>query len=79
VATSYAVQTTRLTRAAYNYINSTYLVCENDQVIVREHQEMFARMANARVETCSAGYSPMLSKTEMLVRRIVEAVERSMQ
>jgi len=34
-------------------------------------------MANARVETCSAGHSPMLSQAEMLAGRIVEAAERS--
>lgn len=72
---SYAVQTTKLTRSAYNYISSTYLICENDQAAPPQYQEMFAGMAKSHVERCSAGHSPMLSQTVMLVGKIVEAAE----
>ncbi|KAJ0417428.1 alpha/beta-hydrolase [Aspergillus carlsbadensis] len=76
IAQSYRVQTTPVTRAAYEYIPSTYLVCENDRAVPPEIQRMFAALAGARVEACGAGHSPMLSQTGMLVARIARVVER---
>lgn len=67
---SHAVQTTKLTRAAWRYIPSTYLVCENDQAVPPQFQEAFAATAQAHVERCGSGHSPMLSHTEMLAQRI---------
>jgi hypothetical protein len=46
---SYAVQTTQLTREAYRYVASTYVVCENDQGPPPQHQEMFGQTANSKV------------------------------
>jgi len=79
VAQSYAVQETKLTRAAYTYIPCTYLVCENDQAAPVVYQERFAEMAGATVVRCGAGHSPMLSQVDVLVRRIGEAVERAVE
>ena len=75
VAQSYAVQETKLTRAAYKYIPCTYLVCENDQAAPVVYQERFAEMAGATVVRCGADHSPMLSQVDVLVTRIEEAVE----
>lgn len=74
---SYAVQSTKMTRGAYKYISSTYLICENDQAAPPQYQEMFAQMASSHVERCYSGHSPMLSQTGMLVGKIVEALERA--
>lgn len=74
---SYAVQGTVLTREAWKYVPSTYLICENDQAAPPSLQEQFAEMSKSIVMKCSAGHSPMLSQTAMLVEKIVEAVERS--
>ncbi|KAL4876610.1 Alpha/beta hydrolase fold-1 [Aspergillus karnatakaensis] len=75
IAQSDAVQTNPVTRAAYEYIPSTYLICEEDQAVPVQIQEMFAGMAKARVERCDAGHSPMLSRLEVLVEKITTAVE----
>ena len=72
---SYNVQRTKLTRCAYKYIPSTYLICENDQAVPVQYEESFGATANARIERCSAGHSPMLSQPGMLVVKIIAAVE----
>ena len=77
IAQSYAVQTTKLTRGAYKYIPSTYLVYEGDQAVPPQYQEMFTGIAKAHRERCSTGHSPMLSQTENLVGMIVEAAEKA--
>ncbi|PWY95830.1 hypothetical protein BO94DRAFT_530561 [Aspergillus sclerotioniger CBS 115572] len=74
---SYLVQTTCVTRAAYEYIPSTYLVCENDQAAPPQYQEMFAALAKAEVDRCSAGHSPMLSQPAMLVEKIAAVADRA--
>ncbi|KAL8776351.1 MAG: hypothetical protein Q9194_003203 [Teloschistes cf. exilis] len=67
------VQTTILTRAAWRYTPSTYLVCENDQALPPHDQAGFAATAKAHVETCTAGHSPMLSSPDMLAQKIHQA------
>ena len=74
---SYQVQTTKLTRAAWRYVPSTYLICENDHAAPVQYQESFAASAKALVERCSAGHSPHLSQTVLLVRKIHEAVQKA--
>jgi hypothetical protein len=74
---SYAVHSTKITRSAYKYIPSTYMICEKDQAIPPAYQEVFAGMAKSDVERCPFGHSPMLSHTEILAGKIVEAVEKS--
>lgn len=59
------------------YVPVTYLICENDQAVPVQLQEGFAQRANAKVERCSAGHSPMLSQTEMLAGNIVNAAEEA--
>ncbi|KAL8786113.1 MAG: hypothetical protein Q9213_002978 [Squamulea squamosa] len=77
---SYNVQTTNITRAAWRYIPSTYLVCENDQALPLQYQEVFAASAKARVDRCSTGHSPMLSQPDMLAQKVhkaaLQAVDR---
>ena len=79
IAQSYAVQSTKITRGAYKYIPSAYLICENDQAAPAQYQEMFAKMAHPHVERCDLGHSPMLSRTETLVEKIIEAVEKALE
>jgi len=74
---SYNVQKTKLTRAAYQYIPSTYLICEKDQAAPTQYQEMFATSAGAIVERCSSGHSAMLSQTNFLADNIAGVVERA--
>ena len=74
---SYEVQKTILTREAWKYVPSTYLVCENDQAAPAKFQEGFAEMSRSTIVRCSAGHSPMLSQTAILMEKIVEAVESS--
>ncbi|KAH6662814.1 catalytic protein [Halenospora varia] len=74
---SYNVQKTELTREAYKYVPSTYLICENDQAAPTQYQEMFAASANAQVDRCDSGHSAMLSQTESLADRIAAVVEKS--
>lgn len=74
---SYLVQTTKLTRAAWRYIPSTYLICENDKAAPPQYQEMFAASAKAHVEKCSSGHSPHLSQPEMLVQKVHEAAQQA--
>ncbi|KAE8309980.1 alpha/beta-hydrolase [Aspergillus transmontanensis] len=75
IAQSYRVQTTPVTRAAYEYTPSTYLVCDNDQAVPPQFQRTFAGMAKAQVESCNTGHSPMLNQLGMLVQKIMIAVE----
>lgn len=44
---SHAVQETVLTRAAYRYVPSTYVICEKDQAVPPQVQEMFGPQAGA--------------------------------
>ncbi|GAD96271.1 hypothetical protein ANI_1_2066104 [Paecilomyces variotii No. 5] len=73
---SYKVQETPLSHAAYNYIPSTYLICENDHAAPSNFQEMFAQTANAEIDRCDASHSPMLSQPAMLVEKISALADR---
>ncbi|KAJ9363292.1 catalytic protein [Paecilomyces variotii] len=73
---SYKVQETPLSRAAYEYIPSTYLICENDKAAPTNFQEIFARAANAEIDRCNAGHSPMLSQPAMLVKKITVLADK---
>ncbi|OJJ65453.1 hypothetical protein ASPBRDRAFT_591537 [Aspergillus brasiliensis CBS 101740] len=74
---SYLVQTTPTTRAAYEYLPSTYLICEEDQAVPVQFQERFAELARAEIDRCSAGHSPMLSQPDMLVGKIAAVVNKA--
>ncbi|KAL3472471.1 hypothetical protein BJX99DRAFT_262256 [Aspergillus californicus] len=71
------VQFTRVTRTAYEYIPSTYLICDKDKAISPRFQEAFAEMANSEVDRCSSGHSPMLSQVGMLAGKIIAVAERA--
>ena len=75
VVQSYKVQTTELTHAAWRYVPSTYLICENDQAAPPQYQGMFAATAGAHIERCSSGHSPHLSQPEMLVGKIHDVAQ----
>lgn len=73
------VLTTKLTRAAYRCIPSTYFICEDDQAIPPELQETFAKTAKASTYRCRADHSPMLSQPDILAERIAIAVKKACQ
>lgn len=70
---SYAVQTTAITRTAYKYIPSTYVITEDDHAVPLQYQEMFAAATGAEVKKIHSGHSPQLSKPEELADFIAEA------
>lgn len=70
---SYAVQNTPITRTAYKYIPSTYVVTEDDHALPLQYQEMFAAATGAEVKKIQSGHSPQLSKPEELADLIEEA------
>ncbi|KAI4170023.1 MAG: hypothetical protein LQ343_005272 [Gyalolechia ehrenbergii] len=74
---SHKVEETQLTRAAWRYVPSTYLICEGDQAAPPQYQEMFAEKAGATVERCSSGHSPHLGQPQMLVQKVHEAAQRA--
>lgn len=55
--------------AAWKHIPSTYLVCENDNAIPLQAQEMMIGQpgANFTVERCAASHSPFLSMPDFTV------------
>lgn len=55
--------------AAWKYIPSTYLVCENDHAMPLQAQEMMIGQPGASftVERCSASHSPFLSMPDFTV------------
>ncbi|KAI6087401.1 hypothetical protein F4821DRAFT_107653 [Hypoxylon rubiginosum] len=75
---SYAVQTTQLTRAAYRYIPSTYVVCENDHGPPPQWQELCGKNAGSTVLKIDSGHSPMLSKPDELANMIHAAAQKAM-
>jgi pimeloyl-ACP methyl ester carboxylesterase len=77
IAQSYAVRKTEITRTAFRYIPSTYLLCEGDKAVPPKYQEMFAGLTGSELLKCDAGHSPMLSHTDMLVKHIVNAAEQA--
>ncbi|KAL8722845.1 MAG: hypothetical protein Q9225_000732 [Loekoesia sp. 1 TL-2023] len=74
---SHKVQETQLTRAAWRYVPCTYLICDNDQAVPPQYQDMFAQSAGATVERCSSGHSPHLSQPQMLVQMIHAASQKA--
>lgn len=75
---SYAVQTTSITRTAYKYIPSTYIVADDDHACPLRYQEVFAASIGAEVKKIHSGHSPQLSKPEELADLVVAAAETSM-
>ncbi|KAF7869632.1 hypothetical protein EAF04_004416 [Stromatinia cepivora] len=76
---SYNVQKAKLTHAAYTYLPSTYLICENDQAAPSKYQVMFATTASAQIDRCNEGHSAMLSQTALLAEKISAAAELAIQ
>lgn len=79
IVQSYEVQKTILTGAAFKYIPSTYLICENDNSALKRYQEFFAARAESKVESCSAGHSAMFTQTNFLANSIREAIQRAVR
>ncbi|KAL1858046.1 hypothetical protein Daus18300_010158 [Diaporthe australafricana] len=74
---SYAVQTQPITRTAYKYIPSTYIMAEDDHALPLQYQEMFAKTTGAEVKRIQSGHSPQLSHPEELAD-LVEAAAAEM-
>ncbi|KAK7908769.1 hypothetical protein PG985_016072 [Apiospora marii] len=75
---AHGVEETTLTRAAYRYIASTYVVCEKDQAVPPQVQEMFGSNAGATLLRLDSAHSPMLSKTDELVGLVSEVACQAM-
>ncbi|KAK7698173.1 hypothetical protein SLS64_012849 [Diaporthe eres] len=72
---SYAVQSTPISRTAFKYIPSTYVVAEDDHALPLQYQEMFAAATGAEVKKIHSGHSPQLSKPEELADLVEQAAE----
>ncbi|PVH86329.1 catalytic protein [Cadophora sp. DSE1049] len=75
----YEIQKTVVSRAAWQDVESTFLICERDASVPEAVQKQFAEMAGSSVVRCSAGHSPMLSQVEVLVEKIKEAAESAVK
>ncbi|KAL9106040.1 MAG: hypothetical protein Q9227_008883 [Pyrenula ochraceoflavens] len=76
IAAPYGIQLTKMTRAAYEYVPSTYLIGEGDQAALPLYQEMFANQIKANIERGPWGHSPMLSHLEPLMAAIDRCVTK---
>ncbi|KAF2233418.1 alpha/beta-hydrolase [Viridothelium virens] len=54
---------------------SSYLICENDQILPEVLQRKWAQELEADIETCDAGHMVMLSQPEKVVEVIRKAVK----
>ena len=57
---------------------STYLLCEDDAAVPPSVQRQFAALAGSEIKQCKAGHMVMVSKPEVVVETIEEAI-RSMR
>lgn len=69
---------TQLTYAAYKDVSATYLLCEEDMIILPEAQRRMIQTikdagGNVDVYTCSAGHCPTVTR----VSKVVEIVRRA--
>jgi len=71
-AQTYAVATDQLEAAAWHQVESTYVVCENDNAIPVFAQEAMARRATT-VRRLPSGHSPFLSRPADLAGLVAEA------
>ena len=71
------MQTTKLTRAAWRYIPSTYIVTEKNQDVTPQVQESFAASINADIERLDTGHCPMLSQPDRLAKKIHEIARKA--
>ena len=76
---SYKVQTTKMTRAAWRYIPSTYVVAERDQALPPQVQRAFAKRIRADVVRLETGHCPMLSAPGALAKTICEVARRALE
>jgi pimeloyl-ACP methyl ester carboxylesterase len=74
---SYAVQASNIKLTAYKYVPSTYVICEKDMAAPPEYQEMFAKVAAAKVYKLASGHMPMLSQLAALIDIITATVRTS--
>ncbi|PVH99908.1 alpha/beta-hydrolase [Periconia macrospinosa] len=74
VAQSNAIKDTVMTRCAYTYVPSTYVVCTEDRAVPAPVQEMFAHTAGSTVKKIDAGHSAMLSRPETVAHLLEEVL-----
>ena len=79
IGQSHNVEKTVVTQNPCKYIPSTYVICEDDQAVPCQYQEMFASLCGAEVKKCKTGHCPMLSQPEVLAKMIVEVTEKIAQ
>lgn len=70
-----------LTYAAYKYIPSTFLLCEEDKVLPPAYQEKFITTiqdngGNVARHTCALGHCPNISKPDIVVQVIRSSAGR---
>ncbi|KAJ4303192.1 hypothetical protein N0V90_002085 [Kalmusia sp. IMI 367209] len=70
---SNAVKETVMTRCAYTYVPSTYVVTLADKAVPPPVQEMFGQMAGATIKKIDSGHSAMLSKPNEVLAFLEEA------
>ena len=76
-----AAQFTAVSHEAFREVPVTYLLCEQDQALPVEIQQMMvgrleeAGAKVATVETCAGSHSPFLSIPETVVEVVVRAAE----
>ena len=63
-----------ITYAGWKDVPSTYLVCEDDQVIPPPMQVQIAESAGCKLEKCGSGHMPMLSMPERVVEVVKNAI-----
>lgn len=70
------VFSSKITYAAWKHINSTYIVCEQDQAIPLEVQDMMSTQPGNKIEVerLDAGHSPFLSKIAETVKLVRKAI-----
>lgn len=61
-----------MTRAAYSYLPCTYVITDKDQACPPAYQEMFAKQANATVDHCNTGHSPMLVQPSTIAEKVAK-------
>ncbi len=69
---SKGVMETVMTRCAYTYVPSTYVVCTADKAVPAPIQEMFAQMAGSDLKRIDSGHSVMLSRPHELMAFLEE-------
>lgn len=61
-----------MTRCAYTYVPSTYVLCAADKAVPPPVQEMLAQLAGSDLKKIDSGHSVMLSRPHELMAFLEE-------